>query len=173
MSRFKNQGGMTLIETIIGLALLSMAMLVAVLVYTTIVKLQNKSATGRSVQQNGRYVIEGMMRDIRNAKTVGVPSADTVAIIDTAGGQIAYCWDGSATLKRLAGPGSCTADGVSIASNAIRVTKANFELIPSSPLPFVNIELELQQRTVGLLGTDVFAQTYTLSSMATVRGSGS
>lgn len=61
--------GFTLIEIIIGMAILSVTMLVATLGFTTIVQLQQKAKTVQHIQQNTRYIIEVLSRDVRNSDT--------------------------------------------------------------------------------------------------------
>lgn len=64
-----NNNGFTLIEIIIGMAILSVTMLVATLGFTTIVQLQQKAKTVQHIQQNTRYIMEVLSRDVRNSDT--------------------------------------------------------------------------------------------------------
>jgi prepilin-type N-terminal cleavage/methylation domain-containing protein len=59
-------GGFTIVEVIIGMAILSVAMLIATLGFTTIVRLQEKAQTAQNIQQNARYIAEAINRDVRS-----------------------------------------------------------------------------------------------------------
>jgi prepilin-type N-terminal cleavage/methylation domain-containing protein len=60
-------GGFTIVEVIIGMAILSVAMLIATLGFTTIVRLQEKAQTAQNIQQNARYIAEAINRDVRSS----------------------------------------------------------------------------------------------------------
>lgn len=64
-----NNNGFTLVEIVIGMAILSVTVLVATLGFTTIVQLQQKAKTVQHIQQNTRYIMEVLSRDVRNSDT--------------------------------------------------------------------------------------------------------
>lgn len=61
--------GFTIVEVIISMAILSVALLVATLGFTTVVSLQEKAQTAQGIQQNVRYIAEVLNRDVRSSDT--------------------------------------------------------------------------------------------------------
>lgn len=62
-----NSAGFTLVEIVIGMAILSMVLLTATFVFSTIVQLQQTADVVQDIQQTARYVEESIARDVRNS----------------------------------------------------------------------------------------------------------
>lgn len=173
--QIKSQGGFTLMEIVIGMALLSSAMVVAGVTYSSISRLQQKGAAGRLTQQNGRFALESMVRDVRNAATVTVPSPTSLTVTNSLsdGGTVTYTLNGT-QLDRQAciivsdGQSNCTATAIS--GSTVRVTQLVVEYNqPAGAVPYVKITMQVQQKTPGLEIYDPYAQTYNLTTTVTPR----
>lgn len=175
--------GFTLVELVITTALLSSALLTFALIFVSITRLQVKTASARTAQQSGRYILEQMTRDIRSSAKITNPSPDCLTIIaDTqfGGGQISYKYDAaSATVWRnvnLSGVASCInrRPATPIAEPNTRITvipPANaFKLITSSAAkPSVQIHFNVKQKESSLSAIDSFAYSYDVDSVITPR----
>jgi prepilin-type N-terminal cleavage/methylation domain-containing protein len=169
------QAGFTLMEIVIGMALLSSAMVVASVSYASISRLQQKGAAGRATQQNGRFAIESMVRDIRNGATVTVPDATTLVITNSLsdGGTVTYKLTGTQLDRQaclIASDGSSTCTATSISGSTVRVTQLAIEYNQATgTVPYVKLTMQVQQKTPGLAAYDPYAQTYNLSTTVTPR----
>ncbi len=163
----RREDGITLVEVVIGMALLSSAMITASLTFTSISKLQQKGATQRAVQQNGRYVLEGIARDIRNAKAAAVnsPTALTLQYNQNLNGQAAtdvnYTFANNAILRN----GVSVTDGVFI--QAVRYQN----LAPAGDKEALQVDMAVWLKQPGSVSSsDPYAYAYSLSTVATLRG---
>jgi prepilin-type N-terminal cleavage/methylation domain-containing protein len=177
----KHESGFTLMEVIIGLSLFSAMTIVATMSYTAISKLNQRGTAIRNVQQNGRYMLEGIVRDVRAAKSVCVyvggvcnPSTNAtgagIRIVQNDSTTVEYRYDsGGSRILRQVCPCS-PLGGSSIASDNVRVTG------PTNPFQYnlgqVKIDVQIEQLDNTIPGTDVYAQVYNLSTVATIRGGG-
>jgi prepilin-type N-terminal cleavage/methylation domain-containing protein len=170
--------GFTLLEITIVTALLSAAMLITVVSYTSIARLQQKGVVARSVQQNGRYALEAMTRDIRNAAAVTVPTGNTSVSLTASfgdGGTVLYTWNqANAQLNRQ----SCIPDNsgnpvctTTVASSAdVRVTAMNIQyLAPPGGIAFIQIDMTVEQKAVGLPIYDPYSGSYKLTTTVSPR----
>lgn len=182
----KRQEGMTLLEVTITTALLASTLLVVMISYAAISRLQAKAATAQQTQQAGRYVLEQLARDVRNSASLQVTSLAgnpgacllVTAGADSGGGTVAYSWDGSSTLYRSQGLGtSCSTTASStnqpIAPTGTRITLANFQFLQSAEgKPMVLASLTVQQHDATLSLTNSYAFSYQLSTILTPREQG-
>lgn len=174
----KNESGITLVEVVIGLALLSGAIMTATASFISISRLQAKTATVRSVQQSGRFVMDDVIRNIRNASVVTVPTgAVPGTCISLAGGtgaatpSITYAFvDGMGLVSNATG--SC-ASGTSVATGDTRITKASLAIgqpVAGVSKQFVTVDLTINQGNATLDHTiDPYAYSYDLTTTVELR----
>ena len=169
----RNERGVTLVEVIIGLALLSGAIMTATASFIAISRLQQKSATVRTVQQNGRFVMDDIIRNIRNSTTVTpiLPGS----CITLAGGTEAAA--PTLTYAFTAANGlisnthqSCTV-GDPVATGDTRITTGSFRIGQPSPgsKQFVDVDLTVQQGDTTIAATDPYAYKYDLTTSIELR----
>lgn len=174
MSRL-DQSGFTLMEIVIGMALLSSAMVVAAISYASISRLQQKGAAGRVTQQSGRFALENMVRDVRNAAAVTVPNATSLAVTNSLsdGGTVTYRLNGTQLDREsclIDSSGASTCNTTAVSGSTVRVTQLAVEYNQATgAVPYVKITMQIQQKTPGLDLYDPYAQTYNLSTTVTPR----
>jgi Tfp pilus assembly protein PilW len=81
-----SQVGMTLIELLIYMGLLSIFLVVLTSVFTSIVNVQLESKSVSSVEEDGRYILNRLTYDIRRASSITTPasiggSGSTLALV--------------------------------------------------------------------------------------------
>ena len=179
--------GMTLIEIVISMTLFSVAALVAVYTFTSIVQLQQKGATQRMVQQNSRYIIETISREVRDGISVDVQdNGNSLRIVgsDSAESAIHYRYlpqgGGNPAGENIILRQFCNTSGCSewqrITSEEVRVLppaeKSVFERVASqaSSRAFIRLNLNVAQAVEGLAETDPYAYQYELSTVVNARG---
>lgn len=172
----KNDNGITLVEVIIGLALLSGAIMTATASFIAISRLQQKSATVRTVQQNGRFVLDDIIRNIRNSTIVTVPGgATTGKCISLAGGTEAAA--DTITYAFVAGTGLVSNTigdchgGNLVATGDTRISDATFTIgqPTASNKQFVNVDLTVEQGDETIAATDPYAYKYDLTTSIELR----
>ena len=172
----RNEKGVTLVEVIIGLALLSGAIMTATASFIAISRLQQKSATVRTVQQNGRFVMDDIIRNIRNSTIVTLPAlAPPGSCITLAGGTEAATQTRTYAFTTANGlisntTGSCTV-GAPVATGDTRITAASFAIGQPSPgsKQFVNVDLTVEQGDAAIVATDPYAYKYDLTTTIELR----
>jgi len=171
-----NERGVTLVEVIIGLALLSGAIMTATASFIAISRLQQKSATVRTVQQNGRFVMDDLIRNIRNSAIVTVPAGATAGTcISLAGGSdattptVTYAYVTGTGLVSNA-TGNCHSGSV-VATGDTRITAATFNVgqPAAGGKQFVNVDLTVEQGDATIAATDPNAYKYNLTTSIQLR----
>lgn len=112
MMKIRNFRGMTIIELLIYMALVSIFMIVLVELFTNILSLQLTTESTSNLTQDTRLIIARMGYDIENASSITNPSAlgqttNTLSFKDSGGATHTYLVDGSNNL---------TLDGVKLNS---------------------------------------------------------
>lgn len=175
--RFSNRG-FTLVEAVISASILSVTMLVATLAFTTIVQLQQKAATVRQVQQNTRYVLETISRDVRNSTHFTLVSTSEVRLPNSLDPkeQIIYGLDSGQVYRLRCSEDDCVGaditDGDNLTQGQIRVT--GFRLAASSAPPGghtrpLRIHITAQQATSGLDEEDPYFYEYETTALVVPR----
>ncbi len=176
--RALDQRGITLVEIVIGMALLSSTILTSTLTYTAIARLQQKGTTVRTVQDNGRYILENIVRDTRNSalilsKEPGTPfPAFTTVNTQEIGGAVTYQWDNvGQRLYRCLGNTNCTAaTGTTVGGKEIRVTDAKFTYFNQpGAKPFLKIALRIEQEDNSFSTFSEHAAAYDISTIISPR----
>lgn len=166
---FGISSGFTLVEVVVGMALLSSAIIVSTMSYAALSRLGLHGASTRATQQRGRYVLEGIVKDIRSAKTVSISQDPQRLYLQNPfdGATICYWWDSAskAIMRKTitADEGSCQ-DGQT-ASEGVQVTGATFARAPGC---LVKISLDIKDS--GEI-TDPSQPTYKQYRLATEAGS--
>lgn len=171
----RQQAGLTLVEVTIGMALLSTALLVANMTYVSISKLQQKGISTRQVQQNGRYAMEIISRDIRNSDIAVMPAGNpgtALYLTNSLNGaqQVRYTYDQtSQTIQREICNPTCSGQRTSISSEGVRIPNVRYDLQQGTGR-FVQISMRVEQKTQGLAATDTYYQAFDLNTSVALRG---
>jgi len=112
MTGNKQTKGFTLVELIVGVAIFSLVILIAVSLLTTALRVQRKSIAIQNVQDNSRYLMGFIAKEIRMSeiKTGDGPSAD-LSIYHLDHGDIIYTFTGT----------QITRNGDAISSDEVKV----------------------------------------------------
>lgn len=175
MNKFEK--GFTLIEIVIGMALLSTAMIIGVLSFSSISRLQQHNISQRSVQQNSRYVLEDLDRDIRNATTITPcstnPNCNSISMttpLET--GTINYTYDSDPTHKTYQSI-IRTVNGVStsVSGSGMRVTGIQYDYETVNSKPYVKISIQVAQENPNIISpSDPYYYNYAIDTIVTPRG---
>jgi Tfp pilus assembly protein PilW len=173
----RSEAGLTLIEIAIGMALLSTAAVVATMSYTSVAKLQQKEVQVRSVQQTGRYILEAMVRDIRNSSGFDI-NGTTLTVTNSVSNklQVRYVWtdsDGNGQndrLERSTCIESVCGQAQPVASD-IQVTRLSYDApgLPPAARPFIKINMTVE-RVDPDPTSKIYNQAYDLSTTVSMRG---
>lgn len=174
----RNERGITLIEIIIGFALLSTTMVIGVSSYASISKLQQNGATVRAVQQGGRYALEAITRDIRSAGGLTLNSAQCLSILSADPDQntITYSFYSEKLYRSETTAGTlpdCNGAGSVVTIGNSRVTALTFTLPDTSTVQkaFVVVDMDVAQLDATLTDvTDQNKYAYHLNTIVTPRG---
>ncbi len=159
--RMANQSGMTLVEIVFGMAILSSALIIGSLVFSSIANLQQKGSAQQKVQQTGRYVLDVIEKNIR---------ASDVATLNGNGHNLQlnntqFTWDSQ---NELITEDSCV-DGDCSTGPAVvyGVSAVTYAIIPASGSKgrqSVQINMTVQQP-----GTLTTGQSYNLTTVVELR----
>jgi type II secretory pathway component PulJ len=117
--------GVTLVELLIYMALVSLFMIILVELFTSILKLELTTQSTTSLASDTRFIVARMGYDIENAKSISVPSplgqtATSLTFQDTSGTTFTYARDGSNNL---------TLNGTQINSSDTSISDITFQRI--------------------------------------------
>ena len=91
----KNKNGFTLIEVLVAVSVFSLVIVIALGLFTNIIRSQRKSVALQNVQENGRYLIDFMAKEIRMSEITSVDGSSLVLAIDhPLNGSIQYSFSG-------------------------------------------------------------------------------
>lgn len=168
------QSGFTLIEAVIAATILSVTMLVATLAFTTIVQLQQKAATVRQVQQNTRYIVEAISRDIRNANLHTLNGTDLrLANSLNPDDRIRYDYDSAtqAVYRLRCQEGDCDdiTEGDNLTQRQIRVVEFRLSTTDGSASAPIRVYIRTQQLTPGLNEENPYFYEYETTALVVPR----
>ena len=139
----KNQAGLTLIEIIIYITIVSMILTVAIFFAWDVIGGQTKTYVITEINQNTRFIIETISRDMRQATSINSVSATTLSINLITGDTVIYEFGSDpATLTRQFN----TDDPVLIHSAVVDVT-GNWEDLSTSQASAVALTLDVAYTT--------------------------
>jgi type II secretory pathway pseudopilin PulG len=162
MDYLRKKRGMTLVETVVYVAIVAIIFTVVVQTLTTIVKTYRVTLVARSLSVSGMTALERMTRDIRNAAHVDVLNS----VLGSNPGKLVLVMQGTTTefyvengLIKL--KENSVVKGSLISQN---VTTANlvFKLIDTGNSLAVKIEMTLQSGTSTTLRSENFFNTVVL-----------
>ncbi|MDP3727105.1 MAG: type II secretion system protein [bacterium] len=126
--------GFTLLEMVVSFGIFSVVIVTAVGALIAISGAQSKAVNIQSIQDNVRFALESMTKEMRTGKSF-VPSGGTapaytmLSFVRSDGTQVTYCRGGSA-LKKISGSGGdCVTAGSPITSDAVIVEQVVFYVI--------------------------------------------
>lgn len=153
----KIQKGVTIVEILVYIGLLSMFMLVLLDVFTAIMGAKLESQSTSTVNQDTRYILSKLAYDIENADTISTPSSFGVAgnslVLTTGGSTHFYSLDGSGNLNLSVG-------GVPMKLNGIdtEITNISFTKIGNSSIvgnkPTIKVSYTVRSRIIETSGLD-------------------
>ena len=164
----RNNFGFTLLELVVGLGIFGIVLLSVTGIFQQVINAQRRAVGAQNVQENVRYVMEVMAKEIRTAKR----NATTCA--DVPGGQIFAVTNGTLYLRNQ--HDECAAyflennrikiarDGVEqyVTADDIKVDYLNFSL-KSDAQPAVTVTLGVSTLDTSATGAAIAVQT-TISS---------
>lgn len=134
--------GMTLIELLLYMGLLSIFLVILTDIFVSILEVGNESDSTSNVEQDGRFVLARLSFDIRRATTVTVPAQDQLQLV-ISGTPYTYSFSGG-NLKIDA------SDNLNSSETTVTANSLNpiFQKIsnPSGVEDTVKIELKVESR---------------------------
>lgn len=126
--------GFTLLEMVVSFGIFSVVIVTAVGALIAISGAQVKAVNIQSIQDNVRFALESMTKEMRTGKSFipsggGAPAYAMLTFTRSDGTQITYCSGGSA-LRKINGSGAdCATAGSPITSDAVIVEQVVFYVI--------------------------------------------
>lgn len=126
-------GGFTLLEMTVALGIFSVVIMTAVGAVIAVSDAQVKSAKMQSIQDNLRFALEAMTKEIRISKFFQpsggmAPSYASLAFTRGDGTQVMYCAD-SGAIRKATGAGMNCAAGSAITDDSIVIEQLSFYVI--------------------------------------------
>ncbi|KKR39594.1 hypothetical protein A2210_03340 [Candidatus Woesebacteria bacterium RIFOXYA1_FULL_40_18] len=143
----KLQKGITIVEIILYLALLSIFMLVLLDIFMGGINLQFESEGTSAVQTDGQFIMARLMSDLKNADSVTTPQ-----ILGVSSPSLVFISSGVTFTYSLAGGVlSLTRSGETLALNSLEtnVTALNFTRLGNvGGKPTIKIDLTIESKTL-------------------------
>lgn len=139
-----NEKGMTLVELLIAVVVLSIAMAIASSMFANSIKEQQKIFAKQNVTDNARYITEFMIKEIRMAKAIDSGSKNgifpSIAFTNSSGAAVTYSFSGNAILRN-SGSGDQPISSSEISVSALTFNINNWS---SSVAPRVTIFIKAE-----------------------------
>jgi len=144
-NKLKNRG-ITLIETLVSLMIFTIVALTAVTILVNAVKAERYQYSVQALQDNARYIMEAMVKEIRMSRAIALPncggvngcyssSPHTLQVTNQDGNDVTYVFDGS----------NLTRDSIIINSANVIISGSFFIFNHlSSQQPRVTIQMEIK-----------------------------
>lgn len=166
--------GFTLLEMLISTGIFAVVIITAIGAMVSLNQAQIKASNIQNIQDNIRFTLEFMTKEIRTGTTFtvfgcGASGCTEIRFVRQQGDNIGYCLS-SGTILRFAPPVVC-ASGSAVTSSAVNVNKLFFNVIghaagPSDGQPRITVTIEARSVNPTLrLETDFDLQT-TVTSRA-------
>ena len=168
---FHATAGFTLIELIVGVAIFALVMTAVLGIFQQVIRVERKAVNAQNAQENIRYVMEVIAKEIRTAKRnfppgacAGVPNGDIFAV---SGGDTLYLknQDDECVIYTLENQRfKITRAGVGkfVTSDDVQINRLNF-ILKEDDQPAVTVILGISTLDTTLTGSDINTQT-TISS---------
>jgi type II secretory pathway pseudopilin PulG len=125
------QKGFTIIEAVVATGVFAVVVSAGLGVYMATIRLDAKTRAERTVQQNARFILDFLSKEIRNGTInyAGTNNAYTLSLINQMNELEVVQWDSQTNSINLtkSGIGSTTLN-----SDTVRVTRLNFYLNPTT-----------------------------------------
>ncbi len=96
----KNKKGVTLIEVVVALGIFSVVSTIAINVFATTLQTQRKVFNAQLVQENGRYLMESVSKEIRTSKVnSSTGQSSSLNITNSKGQDVNYVISGGQLLR--------------------------------------------------------------------------
>lgn len=157
LSPFHERAGFTLLEMVVSFGIFAVVIVTAVGAVIAINGAQIKAVNIQNIQDNIRFALESMTKEMRTGKNFvpsggSAPAYSTLAFTRSDGTQITYCLQGSA-LRKITGSGSDCAAAFAVTSDAINVERIVFYVIghtagAADGQPRLTVSLQASSRDV-------------------------
>lgn len=99
-TKFK-KAGFTLIELLVSLAVFSLAIIIVINLFSSMLRMQRKSFVVQNVQENGRYLMSFIAKELRmsDITTSDGTNLSSLSIIHPTEGSITYSFSGNQILR--------------------------------------------------------------------------
>lgn len=123
----KSEKGFTVIEAVVSASVFAFIFSSVLGVYLLAIQLDAKTRSERAVQQNARFIMDFLGKEIRNGSINygAVNDIDTLSIINQTDEPEVINWDGASAITLSKPQGS-----TNLNSNGVKVTRLNFYLEP-------------------------------------------
>lgn len=139
-SRFDQEDGFTLLETLVSLAIVAMVSVVLSQVFISTLRTNTKTEVLKEVKQSGDLAMESITRMVQNAQSVTCPTGQSLAIVNPDGNTTTVSCQDVSSVARLASS-SATATvylssetvtlGAACASSILQFTCTSVSGLPS------------------------------------------
>lgn len=158
-TKYIAQRGVTMVELLIYIGLLTLFLTVLTSLFVSIFKLQFTTQSTSSLTQDTRFIIARMGYDIENAKSIsspvlGQPPSDSLTFIDTNGNSFTYELDASNNLT-LDGPSIPNGTNTKINGLDTTFSAISFQMIgtqlsapATSPPPTVQVKFTINSNVI-------------------------
>lgn len=164
--------GFTLLEMLVSIAIFSVVIISSIGVLLSISAGQAKSSSAQVIQDNIRYTLELMTKELRQAGTYTPSSCNgsqcaVLTFVSASGANVTYCLS-SGTVKRSTGSQSCATEGSPLTSDEVEITTLHFYVVGSQAgaldgQPRATIVLKGNSRTAKLAEQSSFSLQSTVT----------
>ncbi len=163
--KWKTTSGVTLVELLVYMALVSLFMVVLVQLFTSIFSLQLTTQSTSTLTQDARFIIARMGYDLENAASVSVPgtlgqTSTSLSFVAEDGSARSYSLDGSGNLVETVSGSSANLNGLDT-----KITNITFERVGTSgQKPTIQVNFTIESTVVEVTGprTQEIQTTYGL-----------
>lgn len=127
-SKFEmRNSGFTLAELLVGIAFFSMVTLVLTGAFLATFRSQRQAFAFLQMQNNVRFALEVMSREMRTGAQFSLPSPDRIRFVNDLGETVEYCLGGTMIRKEVGG-GTCSINSSAITAREVNVENLGFVL---------------------------------------------
>jgi prepilin-type N-terminal cleavage/methylation domain-containing protein len=158
-----NQSGVTLVEMLVVMGLLSTMLVLLATIFTSAADVQQQSNSYSSTLSSGRFMLARLNYDIAQANTVVTPAS-----LGSTSASLKLTISGTTYSYALSGSNLALTDGIGTAnlnSDDVTVSNVNFEELGNSggePTIVYSFTLTSTAKSHGVYGTQTFSSSETL-----------
>jgi type II secretory pathway pseudopilin PulG len=119
--------GLTVVELLVAAGIFSIVIAVLTSAFVSTFRGQRNMFSFLQLQNNIRFALETMGREIRTGTQFSVPSPGRLRFVNDAGETVKYCFVGG-SIRRQTGSASCSISSPSITSPGVNIERLEFIL---------------------------------------------